>query len=157
MKHMDGGQIDGQEVSCAPILAQIPKKSRVLSGKPRFPRNPEYYPVRLIKIAEWSCRSCSKFINESYIVLYNLKIDQVFFYRKNDRNFRFLPIKGALLLVVGEPRVDTHVLPHGTRDAVAPHPGEEAEGPHQLLDVRGQGRLNRVVGLKWSKMGHTLF
>ena len=33
MKHMDGGQIDGQEVSCAPILTQIPKKSRVLSGK----------------------------------------------------------------------------------------------------------------------------
>lgn len=40
---------------------------------------------------------------------------------------------------MGVPRVDTHVLPHGTRDAVAPHPGEEAEGPHQLLDVRGQG------------------
>ena len=33
MKHMDGGQIDGQEISCAPILAPMPKKSRVLSGK----------------------------------------------------------------------------------------------------------------------------
>ena len=32
MKHMDGGQIDGQEISCAPILPQIPKKSRALSG-----------------------------------------------------------------------------------------------------------------------------
>merc|ERR550534_3635474 len=33
MKHMDGGQIDGQEVSCAPILQQTLKKSRVLSGR----------------------------------------------------------------------------------------------------------------------------
>ena len=33
MKHMDGGQIDGQEINCAPILQQLPKKSRVLSGE----------------------------------------------------------------------------------------------------------------------------
>lgn len=40
---------------------------------------------------------------------------------------------------MGVRRVVTHVHPHGTRDAVALHPGEEAEDPHQLLDARGQG------------------
>merc|ERR1712136_42527 len=34
MKHMDGGQIDGQEISCAPILAPIAKKSRVAGRSP---------------------------------------------------------------------------------------------------------------------------
>lgn len=38
MKHMDGGQIDGQEVTVAPILTQRPRPQRRMSpgGRPRF-------------------------------------------------------------------------------------------------------------------------
>merc|ERR1711970_110977 len=45
MKHMDGGQIDGQEISCAPILQQLPKKPRALAGRspPRRSGGPGRY------------------------------------------------------------------------------------------------------------------